>query len=107
MPTPHHKRGKNYKSGETVETQAGGFCQDSDFFKTTLRKVQKYIEIALLEVQFSFHTSQPLYKKQRHANNADDRTNDLTDSDFLMEEKGCRGNDEYGSEGKNCLGYTR
>ena len=31
-----------------------------------------------------------LHKKQRHTYHADDCANDLPDSDFLMEKKGCR-----------------
>jgi hypothetical protein len=45
-----------------------------------------------------------LHKKQRHTNHADDRTNNLPDSDFLMEEKSCRGDDEDGRKRKKGLG---
>ena len=48
--------------------------------------------------------SQPLYKEQRYANYTDNRANDLTDSDLLMEEEGCRGDDEDGSEREKGLG---
>ena len=47
-----------------------------------------------------------LHKEQCHTNHTDDCSNDLSYSDFLVEEKGCRGDNEDRRKRKDSLGDT-
>ena len=50
-----------------------------------------------------FVKSNGLHKKQTHSNDTDDSAYDFAQGHLLMEKDGCRGNDKYGRERKECL----